>query len=141
LGEVCDNVYSGVGEGIHAVIVILFGIDGIDTNGVGLKLDQLFDVALACRSIGERIDEVLFFGLRGIGADALCNLLIDHPLTRVLKFHTLICDALHEELGAIRLIKELGSLDNNRVHGGIRACEDGGCRRCEREAPHYDRPL
>lgn len=47
LRQVGNNVDASIGECVHAVLVVLAGVDGVDTDGVGLELLEVLDVTLA----------------------------------------------------------------------------------------------
>ena len=63
LGQVCHNVDAGIGEGVHAVLVVLLGVDGIDTDRVGLELLEVLDVALAGSAVGKGVGDVKTLGV------------------------------------------------------------------------------
>jgi hypothetical protein len=57
-GQICYNVDASISERIHAGLVVLGRVDGIDTNGVCLDLLEEFDVTLARSSVGERVGDL-----------------------------------------------------------------------------------
>jgi hypothetical protein len=42
--------------------MVLLRVNSVDTDGVGLELLQLGDVALACRRVGKRVGDVNVVG-------------------------------------------------------------------------------
>jgi hypothetical protein len=74
LGQVGNDIDASICELGHAVRVILLGVNGVNTNGVGVELLEHGDITLACSRIGEGIGdvEVIRRRRRGVGADFLC---------------------------------------------------------------------
>jgi hypothetical protein len=95
LGQVSNDVDASISESVHAVLVVLLGVDGIDTNCVGLELLEVLDVALAGGAVGKGVGDVKTLGVGGCG---------------VAVYFLLIGDTLHEELLAAVLVEELGPL-------------------------------
>lgn len=51
-------------EGVHALFVIGLGIDGINTDRVGIQFRDIRDITLAAIGVGQRILEVVAGRLR-----------------------------------------------------------------------------
>ena len=93
LAQIADDVDTCVIQQLHALRVILGGVNGVGTNRVGAQRLEKRNIAPARRGVGERVN---IFGLSaGRGASGAEFLLVSN--------------ALHEELRAI-LVKELGTL-------------------------------
>ncbi|KAG9526665.1 carbohydrate-binding module family 43 protein, partial [Aureobasidium melanogenum] len=93
-GKVRHDVDASICEHVHAGIVVLGRINGVNTDCVGAQSLKVGNITCASRLIGQ-----------GVGVGRVGGVL------DVL----LVCDTAHEELGAVGLVEELGSLDDNGV--------------------------
>jgi hypothetical protein len=97
VGQILDHVNASIVEQLHASIVVLGGIDGINSNGVHAQLLDERNISLAASFIRKRVDVRLWLSSSSstaTGGDVIL----------------LICDTLDEELGTI-LVKEVGALE------------------------------
>ena len=53
--DIEDEVDSGIGQCTHAFVVVCTIVNGVYTNRVEAELLEVFDVALTCRGVGERV--------------------------------------------------------------------------------------
>jgi hypothetical protein len=97
VGKILDKVDSGIVEELHASIVVLGGIDSINTNGVDTKLLEQWHITSAACLVGERIGERIWLAT----SSCSCTVCGDEIL--------LICNTLDEELGTV-LVEEVGAL-------------------------------
>jgi hypothetical protein len=93
-GKVGHDVDASICEHVHAIIVVLGGVNGVNTDRVCAQSSEVRNIARADGCIGQRVR------VRRVGA-------VGHVL--------LVCDTAHEELGAVGLVEELGALDDNGV--------------------------
>ena len=107
--------------------MVLGGVESVNSDGVGLQLLEVGDVAFAGGCVRERVGEVSVCAVSAgaVGRDIL-----------------LIGNTLDEELGAIGLVEELGALEGGQFASmGRSRCTDldddgvecclGECRRRE----------
>lgn len=56
--DVENEVDTGLGQGVHALVVVLGVIDGVDTDSVQAKLLEVFDVTLTSIDIGDGVGKL-----------------------------------------------------------------------------------
>lgn len=115
-GQIRDDIDTGVGKGVHALIVGGVGRDSVSADDVGAKLGQVWDVTLAALDVGQRV-EIVDAGAAGAAGRA--------------GVVGLVGDTADEELGTVVGVEELLALDLNgressdgRAHKG-QASENG----------------
>lgn len=93
LGKIGDNVDAVLGKQIKAFVVVNGGVDGVDTDNVGLELLEVRQVTLASGAVSQGVGEAVTGG-------SVLQLL-------------LVSNTSHEELSTIVGVEELVTLDDN----------------------------
>lgn len=110
LGQIADDVDTGIVEELHAGAVVGSRVNGVGTDGVGASGGHDGNITLAGGLVGERILE----GASGCLATSASSIL-------------LVGNTLDEELGAV-LVEELAALWNRvwLALEALRGCDGGG---------------
>lgn len=108
--QIGDDIDTGIGQGVHALIVGRVGADGVSADDVGAELDQVGNVTLAALDIGQRVDIVEAGAAGTAGRAGVVGL---------------VGDTTDKELGTVVGVEELLPLDLNGRNSGQGRAHEG----------------
>lgn len=71
LGQISNDVDAGVVQELHARVVVLSWVDGVNTNDVGAELSEERDITTASGGVGKRVLVTLSGGIAGLRGRAV----------------------------------------------------------------------
>jgi len=108
-GQISDDIDTRIGQGAHALVVVLGWVDSVGADDIGSEADQIGDIALAALGIGQRVNVVIVTA----GA-AITGAVVG-----------LVGDTTDVELGAVVGVEELLALNFNGGHRGHSRSQEG----------------